>query len=710
VSEAPDASKTLLLAAVPALATADPATVERLARALSRPPAVRLLHRTTDDRQGRSTLTAVGETEPLLDALVELGHRAAERIDLRRQHGMHPRVGVLDAVPLVAVRWPPEMSEADAREAAAAAARTLAARLADEAGLPAVLFGDADERKRDLADVRDGGATRLLARMDAGELTGSLPAGDSRELRARTGVACVGARPWTVSLAVELATPEVGHARRIAARLQEPDGLPAVRALGFRRGDDRCVVALELLDPARTPVEAARERVAALAKQAGVELGATELVGLAPRAAWPEGLGERIGDPRVRGEEETRRVVESWLPGGPLAEDPGLLAGAVEPASTRGARQAADPRLRLLDLGLAEADAALRGVLEELGERPFRASQVVHAVYSRRLRSFDDMTDLPRGLRGELDKRVRVGLLDLLERAESEDGTVKYLWGLADGGEIESVAIPSDRRTTFCVSSQVGCALKCRFCATGALGLSRNLTRGEIVDQVLAMLADGRRHEESLNVVFMGMGEPGYNLDAVLAAVETMNEPQGLGIGARHVTISTAGVVPAIHRLAEEPAQVRLAVSLHTARQETRAGLMNVAERHPLGELLEACRAYHDATRRFVTFEVAVMPGVNDTVEEIAALAAFADQVPSKINLIPYNPVAEFEAPAGTAGRAAAFREALAEGFRGEVMVRRTRGRDIEAACGMLHRHRARRLAAEEAGATPTGETEEAGA
>jgi 23S rRNA (adenine2503-C2)-methyltransferase len=688
----------VLLVATAGVSTAEPSAVERLARALARPPEVRLLHVASDEAQGLSVLTALGEVDPLLDALVELGHRAAERLDLRRHHAVKPRSGVVDVILLAAAAWPEHLDETRARAAAAEAARRLAERLAAEAGLPAVLWGDADRAGRDLPELREGGAGRLLPRLDAGEVEGFLPAADGRDLRTRLGVACVGAHRPQVQLTVELATGEIGHARRIAARLREGESaLPALRAQGHRRSEDRCIVALELPDPARTSPEAAWKRVAELAGLAGVALGRTEIAGVAPRAAWPEGLAERFG---AAGDPEGRQVLESWLPGGPLADEAGLLSDTADSLASRGPRGAPDVRLRLLDLALSDADAALRAVLEDMGERAFRASQVLHAVYSRRLRSFDDMAELPRPLRGELDRRVRIALLDLVERAESEDGTVKYLWALPDGAEVESVAIPSDRRTTFCVSSQVGCALRCRFCATGSLGLARNLTQGEIVDQVLAMLADGRRRDESLNVVFMGQGEPGYNLDAVLAAVATMNEPQGLGIGARHVTISTAGVVPAIRRLAAEPVQVRLAVSLHTARQATREALMNVAERHPLDELREACRAYHDATRRFVTFEVAVMPGVNDTVEEAAALAAFADSVPSKINLIPYNPVAELDVPAGTEGRAAALREALLERFRGEVVVRRTRGRDIEAACGMLHRHRALRLAEEaEAGA-----------
>ena len=346
------------------------------------------------------------------------------------------------------------------------------------------------------------------------------------------------------------------------------------------------------------------------------------------------------------------------------------------------------PRLRLLDHLPAEATAQLREVLVELGEPGWRAKQVVRQAFVRRVRSFAAMTDLPVGLRERLEARVQLPLLSLVHRAQSGDGTVKYLWSVEGGGEIESVAIPSEGRISFCISSQVGCALHCRFCATGALGLARNLRQGEMVDQVVAMLADMAQEPPRLSVVFMGMGEPGYNMDAVVGACRALNDADGLGIGARHLTISTSGVVPAIERLAKESLQVRLAVSLHSGHQARREALMDVATRHPLPELLASCQVYHVATGRNITFEYAVMRGVNDSAEDARLLAEFAAQVPSKINLIPYNPVEGFEAPASTERDAARFRLELERHFTGDVMVRQTRGRDIEAACGMLHRAR----------------------
>lgn len=348
-----------------------------------------------------------------------------------------------------------------------------------------------------------------------------------------------------------------------------------------------------------------------------------------------------------------------------------------------------DPRLRLLDLPVPEARTRLEEIVTRLGAPRYRAAQVLKQALGRRVRSLDAMTDLPKEFRTRLGAEIRVGLLELAHRASSSDGTVKYLWRLPDGLEIESVAIPQDGWLSFCVSSQAGCALRCDFCATASLGLQRNLSAGEIVDQVLAVLEDLQEQTRSLSVVFMGMGEPGYNMDAVLGACRILNHPEGVGIGARHLTISTSGVIPAMRRLMDEPLQLRLAVSLHAADQAQRESLMNVAERFPLNELYDACRAYHHAMGRRITLEWAVMPGINDSPADAERLAAFASGFDSKINLIPYNPVEGFDCPPSSERDAQRFRELLQAHYGGEIMVRQTRGRDIEAACGMLHRARA---------------------
>ncbi len=352
------------------------------------------------------------------------------------------------------------------------------------------------------------------------------------------------------------------------------------------------------------------------------------------------------------------------------------------------APEASEP-LRLLDHPIAEARGRLEAILRSLDQPAYRARQVMTQLLRRRVRSFDRMTDLPAAVRPRLAERVHLGLLELAHRAASADGTVKYLWRLHDGHEIESVAIPQDGWLSFCVSSQAGCALRCTFCATASLGLQRNLTAGEIVDQVLAMLEDLGEAGSSLSVVFMGMGEPGYNMDAVLAACRSLNDAEGVGIGARHLTVSTSGVVPAMQRLAAEPLQIRLAVSLHSADQAKREQWMNVAKRFPLNELRQACRSYHDTTGRLITLEYAVMPGLNDSADDAARLAEFAGAVGAKINLIPYNPIDGFDCRPATPDDTLAFRSRLGDRFGGSVMIRNPRGRDIEAACGMLHRARA---------------------
>jgi len=348
------------------------------------------------------------------------------------------------------------------------------------------------------------------------------------------------------------------------------------------------------------------------------------------------------------------------------------------------------PPLRLLDLPLDEARAALRDILAGLDGPAWRANQILKQVHGRAVRRFDDMTDLPLALRPALSERVLIGTLELAHRAKAGDGTIKHLWRLHDGQEIESVAIPRPGHWSICVSTQAGCALHCRFCATGKLGLKRNLSAGEIVDQILATLEDlGEVGEAAgLSVIFMGMGEPGYNLANVMAACRVLNAPEGLNIGARRLTISTAGVVPAIKALAQEPLQVRLAVSLHAADQALRASLMDIALRHTINDLRDACIEYHDTTGRRITLEWAVMGGINDRPQDAAALAEFARAVGAKVNLIPYNPVEGFEAGATSESTASRFRDLLRGSFDGSVMVRRTRGRDIEAACGMLHRAR----------------------
>ena len=687
-----------ILESVPQVSTADPRVVRELAATLARPPEVRLIHVGSDAELGRTAFTVLGEEAPLLDALVALARRCNELLDLRTHEGAHPRVGSLDAVPLIAL--PPAGRRAEARQAA----DRLVERLVNEAGRRCVRWDSDDEAGEDLSELRRGGLARLLRRIEAGDVDSAAPEDETEDDRLRRGVTCVGARAPLVELEIGLLTDELRVARRVAERLQESTGgLPGVRAWPLKRKDGHVQLLCSLVDLERTGIAEAWRKARDLAADEGVAPGASRILGCLPRAAWTEGLGELLGGTALPAEERERRLIESWLPGGERADDEGLLPDALPRGQGEGEGAPADqaeaptePRLRLLDLPIGEARARLEAVITGLGERGYRTDQVLNAVWKNRRRHFEEMSDLPKALRASLEERVQVGLLEIAERQEASDGTVKYLWRCPDGGEVESVSIPSPRRTTFCLSSQVGCSLKCRFCATGYLGFGRNLSAGEILDQVLGMLADLSLSSESLNVVFMGMGEPGHNLAAVLQAVEWLNDPAGLEIGARRITVSTSGVPGAIAKLAEFPVQLRLALSLHAADQEIRESLMNIAEKHSLDELLEACRAYQAVTRRNVTLEYCVIPGVTDGPENARKLAAWAARLPSKINLIPYNPVEEFQTEPATRETCQRFRSAvLGAGYRGDVTVRETRGRDIEAACGMLHRHRG---AASEAG------------
>jgi 23S rRNA (adenine2503-C2)-methyltransferase len=282
-----------------------------------------------------------------------------------------------------------------------------------------------------------------------------------------------------------------------------------------------------------------------------------------------------------------------------------------------------------------------------------------------------------------------VTVLEEVSRQRSaRDGTTKSLWRLPDGLTVEGVGLPEGPRISACVSVQVGCAMGCAFCATGRGGFVRDLTTGEIVDQVLRVRAALGRVS---NVVVMGQGEPFRNYDNVLPAMRLMNAPGGLGIGARRITVSTCGVVPGIERLAGEPEQFGLAVSLHSARQEVRDRLMPAAGRWSLPQLKKACATYSRRTGRRVTFEYALMGGVNDSPEDLDALIAFLRKLPAMVNLIPVNPVegSGFTKPAREVAKH--FRRALMDAGI-EASIRVERGADIDAACGQLKARSSQRL------------------
>ncbi|HEX2436376.1 MAG TPA: 23S rRNA (adenine(2503)-C(2))-methyltransferase RlmN [Solirubrobacterales bacterium] len=313
--------------------------------------------------------------------------------------------------------------------------------------------------------------------------------------------------------------------------------------------------------------------------------------------------------------------------------------------------------------------------LAEAGEPGYRAKQV-WGWAARGARSYEEMTNLPVPLRERLTDAVPLSSLTLRHEAKSDDGTVKALFDTQDGRAVEAVLMRfRDGRRSICVSSQSGCPLDCRFCATGQMKFGRNLTASEILDQALHF----RRIEPVDHCVFMGMGEPMMNLDAVLAACERLPD---IGITNRRTTISTVGWVPGIERLTEQELPIRLAFSLHAPDEALRSELMPVNDRYPLAEVLDACRAHHARRNRRVFIEYVMLAGVNDRVAQAHQLAALLDPDALKVNLIPYNPTASgFE---GSGPRAIeAFRAALAA--RGiPVTVRLTRGRDIDAACGQL--------------------------
>ena len=342
----------------------------------------------------------------------------------------------------------------------------------------------------------------------------------------------------------------------------------------------------------------------------------------------------------------------------------------------------AEPRY-LLDLPPEAAETALAELAAEAGEPAYRARQVLEWVYRKRVDAFAAMHTLPAPFRGFLAGRVTLRRLAVGTRQASRDGSTKTLWVLPDGERVESMRMPHPGRLTLCLSSQVGCPLQCAFCATGLLGLRRDLSPGEIVEQVLWTLAE-EPAVPSCNLVFMGMGEPLLNLDAVLAAIALLTHPDRGGIGKRRITVSTVGLPEQIVALGRAEPGVRLALSLHAPDDARRRELMPIARKHTLTEVLEACRAWIAATHQRVTFEYLLLPGVNDAPADARALAALLNPLPGKVNLIPYNPVPGLPFVAPDPKRVDAFGAALAAAAHFPVTVRWSKGRDIAGACGQL--------------------------
>jgi 23S rRNA (adenine2503-C2)-methyltransferase len=343
----------------------------------------------------------------------------------------------------------------------------------------------------------------------------------------------------------------------------------------------------------------------------------------------------------------------------------------------------------LVGLGRAE----LADALGDLAAQPFRARQLWHWIYHRGVTDFAAMTNLAKGFRAQLAERFVLGRPDVAAAQASQDGTRKWLLRFADGQEVETVHIPEEDRGTLCVSSQVGCTLTCRFCHTGTQRLVRNLGTAEIVGQV--MLArdalgewpsspNGAGEDRQLtNIVLMGMGEPLYNFDNVAAAMKIVMDPEGLAISRRKITLSTAGVVPMIARCGSELG-VNLAISLHAVRDDIRDVLVPLNKKYPIGELLDACRAYPGSSNaRRITFEYVMLRDVNDSPAEARELVRLLQGVPAKVNLIPFNPWPGAPYECSTDAAIAAFSDIVfAAGY--SAPVRTPRGRDILAACGQL--------------------------
>ncbi len=355
-----------------------------------------------------------------------------------------------------------------------------------------------------------------------------------------------------------------------------------------------------------------------------------------------------------------------------------------------------DPRVELLSLRPAELEASLRSWLVERGEPRYRVAQIVEAVYRHGATGWTSITTLPTDLRAQLDIDYRLPSIAPHEERKSADGTRKFLWKLVDDELVESVLIPTRRRDTICISSQVGCPLACAFCATGVFGYRRNLTAGEIVDQARCLHVLRGRSDIGMNVVFMGMGEPLLNWKQVDTALDILIDSRGIDLGARRITVSTVGVPEGIVALGERFPQVRLAVSLHAARDEVRDEIVPLNRRHPLCELTAACRVWTQSTGKRLTFEYVHLPGVNDGEVDAVALAELLKRVPAKVNLMRYNPVEGLGFRRPTEAETTAFRDAVTELTRSPITIRKSRGLDIEGACGQL------RLA-REASAVPVG-------
>lgn len=325
----------------------------------------------------------------------------------------------------------------------------------------------------------------------------------------------------------------------------------------------------------------------------------------------------------------------------------------------------------------------LKEILKQLNEKPFRAEQIFKWLYEVGVTSFDEMTNLSLELREKLKKEFDFHNFKILKKQESVDGTKKYLFDILDGNAIETVLMEYHHGRTICVSSQVGCKMGCKFCASTGAKFARNLTAGEIVEQILAVQRDEKIRIS--NIVFMGIGEPLDNYDNVLNAIEILNHPKGLNIGARHISISTSGIVPKIYELAERNYQFTLSISLHATTDEKRSEMMPINNKYNIEELMKACKYYIEKTNKRISFEYALAKENNDNLEDAKELVKLLKGMLCHVNLIPINKIENGKYIKSTNENIIKFRDYLnAKGI--TATIRRELGSDIDAACGQLRR------------------------
>jgi len=319
----------------------------------------------------------------------------------------------------------------------------------------------------------------------------------------------------------------------------------------------------------------------------------------------------------------------------------------------------------------------------EMGDKPFRATQVLKWIYQEDVTDFDQMTNLSKSLRAYLKQHCTITPPEILVEQIASDGTTKWIVEMGLGNRIESVFIPEEKRGTLCVSSQIGCALACTFCSTAKQGFNRNLSVAEIIGQLYVAQKRLGEDKRITNVVMMGMGEPLLNFDNVVAAMNLMMDDFTFGLSKRRVTVSTSGIVPAMNRL-HDVCDVSMAVSLHAANDELRNELVPINQKYPLKELMVACRDYaSQGPRKYITFEYVMLDGINDSVQDARALVKLLKNVPSKLNLIPFNPFPNSDYRCSSAETISRFKDIL---YKAGIVttIRKTRGEDIDAACGQL--------------------------